>query len=74
MLEQGQKVRSSSPEEQGAAETTYDELTATPIPSPPALLGGRRQRKTGSEVEPRKKGVVREGFLRFSFYFLINPF
>jgi len=29
-------------EEEGAAETTCDELTATPIPHRPALLGGRR--------------------------------
>jgi len=40
--------------EEGAAETTFDELTTTPIPRPPALLRGRRERN-GSEVEPRKK-------------------
>ena len=40
MLEQGKSVRSPPPEEEGAAETTCDELTATPIPCPPVLLGG----------------------------------
>jgi len=29
-------------EEEGAAETRCDELTATPIPHPPAPLGGKR--------------------------------
>jgi len=50
-------VRSPPPEEEGAAETTCDELTVTPIARPPVLLGGRRERN-GSEAEPRKKGVV----------------
>jgi len=35
MLEQGQ----SEGEEEGAAETTCDGLTTTPIPHPSALLG-----------------------------------
>ena len=30
-------------EEEGAAETTCDEQTTTPIPCPLALLGGRRE-------------------------------
>ena len=33
-LEQGKSVRSPPPEEEGAAETTCDELTTTPIPVP----------------------------------------
>ena len=41
-LEQGQSQRSPPPQEEGAAETRCDELTATPIPHPPAPLGGRR--------------------------------
>jgi len=41
-LEQGQSLRSPPPEEEGAAETTCDELTATPAPHPPVLLRGRR--------------------------------
>jgi len=56
-LETGQSVRSPPPEEEGAAETRCDELTVTPIPRPPALLGGRKERN-GSEVEPGKKGRV----------------
>jgi len=44
MLEQGQSVRSPPPEEEGAAETMCDELTATPIPRCPVPLGGRRER------------------------------
>jgi len=57
MLELGKSVRSPPPEAQGAAETTCDELTVTPIPRPPVPLGGRRQRN-GSEAEPGKKGGV----------------
>jgi len=52
-------VRSPPSEEEGAAETTCDELTATPIPRPPALLGLWRERN-GSEAEPGKKGGVGE--------------
>ena len=37
-LEQGKSVRSPPPEEEGAAETTGDELTTTPIPHPPVPL------------------------------------
>jgi len=36
----GRVLRSPSPEENGAAETTCDELTITPVLCPPALLGG----------------------------------
>jgi len=39
-LEQGQSVRSLPPEEGGAAETTCDELTITPIPHPPVPFSG----------------------------------
>jgi len=56
-LERGQRVRSPPPEEEGAAQTTCDELTATSIPHPPAPPGGRRERN-GSEVEPGKKRGV----------------
>jgi len=54
MLEQGQRVRSPPPEEEGVAETKCDRLTVTPIPHPPVLLGGRRERN-GSEAEPREE-------------------
>jgi len=67
-LEQGKSVRSPSPEEEGAAETTCDELTITPIPRPPALLGGRRERNR-SEVEPGKKRGVGERCFKIWFYF-----
>jgi len=59
-------VRSPPPEEEGAAETTCDELTVTPIPHPPVPLGGRRKRNR-SEAEPGKKGGVGEGVLRSGF-------
>jgi len=61
-------VRSPPPEEEGAADTTCDELTAAPIPRPPVPLGGRRERN-GREAEPGKKGegwgggVLRSGFI-----------
>jgi len=42
-LEPGKSVRSRPPEEEGAAETMCDELTVTPIPCPPVLLGGGRR-------------------------------
>jgi len=44
-------------EEEGAAETTCDELTATPFPVPLCCSGGGG-REIGSEVEPGKKGQV----------------
>jgi len=42
MLKQGKSVRSPPPEEEGAAETMCDELTAASIPSPPVPLGEKR--------------------------------
>ncbi|GAB0176110.1 zinc finger and BTB domain-containing protein 5 [Grus japonensis] len=39
-----EECEESSPEEEGAAETTCDELTPTPIPRPPVPLWGRRER------------------------------
>ena len=42
-MEQGKSVRSPPPEEEGAVQTTCDELTITQILHPPAPLGvGRR--------------------------------
>ena len=65
-------MRSPPPEEEGAAaETTCDELTATPIPCPPVPLGGRRERY-GSEAEPRKKGGVGGRCFKISFYFSLS--
>jgi len=46
-------VRSPPPEEEGATETTCDELTITPIPR--SVEGGR---ETGVKLSPGKKGGV----------------
>jgi len=67
--EQGKSVRSLPCEEEGAAETTCDELTTAPIPCPPVPLGGRRQRN-GSEAEPGKKGGVGGRCFKIWIYFL----
>jgi len=64
-------VRSPPPEEEGVAETTCDELTTTPIPHPPALLGGRRERN-GSEAEPGKKGGVGGRCFKIRIYFSLS--
>jgi len=45
-------------EEEGAAETAWDELTTAPIPHPPAPLRGEEVEKIRSEAEPGKKGGV----------------
>ena len=37
------------------AETACDELTPTPIPRPPVLLGGRRERKYNERLLGRGK-------------------
>ena len=61
------------PEEEGAAETTCDELTTTPIPHPPVLLALLGGREIGSEVKPWKKGGLGEGVFKIGFYFsLLN--
>jgi len=50
-LEQGKSVRSPPAEGQGAAETTCDELTVTPIPHPPVPTGtGGGGRETGVKL------------------------
>jgi len=68
MLEQGKSMRGPPPEEEGAAETMFDQMTVTPVPHPPAPLGGRRER-SGSEVERRKKGGVGGRCFKIWFYF-----
>ena len=55
MLEQGKSVKNPPPEEEGAAETMGDELTATPIPCPQHRCGGGGK-EIRSKAEPRKKG------------------
>ena len=59
-------MRSPPPEEEGAAETSCDELTPTPIPCPPAPRGEEVER-TGSGVEPGRREGWGEGVLRFGF-------
>jgi len=65
-------VRSLPPEEEGTAETTCDELTAAPIPHPPALLRGRRERKSGVKLSLRRKEGWGEGVFRIWFYFSLS--
>jgi len=61
-------VRSPLPEEEGAAETTF-ELTITPIPCPPVPLWGRGGgRETGMKLSLGRRerwgeGVLRSGFI-----------
>jgi len=68
-LETRKSVRSPPPEEEGVAETTCDELTVTPTPCPPVLLGkgGQGGRETGVKLSPGRREGWGEGVLRFSF-------
>jgi len=52
-------------EEEGAAETTCDELTTISIPCPPALLRGEEVENLGVQLSPGGREI-----LRFRFYFL----
>lgn len=56
-LEEGKRVRSFQPEEDGAAETRCEGLAAAPIPHPPVRLGegGRESRRN---LKPRTKGEL----------------
>ena len=56
LLWEGLHAGAEGCEEEGAAETTRDELTAAPIPHPLALLRGEVGRRAGSEVESGKVG------------------
>ncbi|XP_049649882.1 gamma-secretase subunit Aph-1b-like isoform X2 [Accipiter gentilis] len=61
-LEQGKSLRSPPPEEEGVPEIMCDDLTATPIPCPPApLQGGEDVEKIGSGVG-RREGWVENLF------------
>jgi len=71
MLEQGKSMRSPHPEEEGAAETTCDELTVTPIRRPPAPLEEGRERNR-SKVELRKKGGVGGRCFKIWIYFSLS--
>jgi len=66
-LEQGQRVRSPPPEEEGAAGTTCDELTTTPFPITLRRLGGGG-RESGVKLSLGRRerwgeGVLRSGFI-----------
>jgi len=61
-LEQGKSVMSPAPQKEGAAETTCDELAATPIPHPPASLRGGG-REMGNKANLGKKGGAGGRFL-----------
>ena len=65
-------MRSPPPEEEGAAETTCDELTAIPISHPSVLLRGRRQRKLGVKLSPGIGERWGKGVIRFRFYFSLS--
>ena len=66
MLEQGESVSNPAPKEEGAAETTCDELTVNPIPCPPAPLGGLEE-NLGVKLCPGRREGWSEGVLRFGF-------
>jgi len=71
--EQGKSVRSPPPAKEGAAETTCDELTVTPIPRPSALLGGwGGGRETGVKLSPGKKGGVGGRCFKIWIYFSLS--
>jgi len=63
----GAECEESSPEGQGAAETTCDELTITPVPLR-HLRGGGGGRETGVKLSPGRRegwgeGVLKSGFI-----------
>ena len=49
-----------------------DELTQTPLPRPPALLGGEEVEKIRSKVKPGKKGGVGARCFKIWFYFSLS--
>ena len=60
------------PEEEGAAETAFDELTEAPISVPLRCCGGGG-RGIGSKAEPGKKGGVRgRCAFKVRFYFSLS--
>jgi len=63
----GTECEASSPEEEGAAEATCDELMATLIPCLPVPLRGRRSRKSGVKLSPGRGEGWGESVLRFGF-------
>jgi len=68
----GEECEESPPEEEGAADTTCDELTIAPIPHAPAMLGCGRGKEFVTEVEPGKKGGVGGRFFKIWVYFSLS--
>jgi len=72
-LEEWKSVRSPAREGEGAAETTCDELTATPNPCPPVPLGGGRGRETGLKLSlERREGWGEDVLSSLSYSDLIG--
>jgi len=61
-------------EKEGVAEMKHYELTTTPIPHSPALLGGEEgEEQSGVKLSPgRKLGRGEEGGFSFVFYFSLS--
>lgn len=58
MLEQGKRMRSPSPVEEGVAETMRGQLTAVPQSPSPCTIGGKEEVEIYNEVKPRKERGV----------------
>jgi len=54
VLEQGRSVKSPLPEEEGAVQTTCDELTTAPISHPLVLLGREETENSGVKLSPER--------------------
>jgi len=62
MLEQGQSVRSPLPEEEGASETTCDEVTVNTRSPSPFAAWGERGKEMGLKLG-WGEGVLRPSFI-----------
>jgi len=60
-------VQSPPPEEEGAVESTCDELTVIPIPHPHAPRRRRKQRKLGVKLSLGRRQKWEESVFRFDF-------
>ena len=59
-------------EQEGVAETTCDELTATPIPRPPAPLGEKEVENSGVKLSLGRREGWGEGVFKIWFYFSLS--
>lgn len=62
-------MRGASPEEEGPAKTTWDELTATPISCPPALQWWEELENSSVKLSPRRIDRPGEGVLKIQLQF-----